>query len=310
MFWSEAIATACHIRNRCPTSSLGGGGRIPYEKWRGKLPGIHHLRIFGSRVMILDKDPSKDKLAPRAVEGIFVGYPRDRKGYRVWLPIKRQIVHARDIKFMEEIGVRLKNECKTDESLIFTEVNSEIDRDYPGVVEFFPPQIERNVEQRDQFVEPIIEAPADYRLVRAPGRPKLVRTGSRGRPKKLFHTREVTPEEDTNVEDTIEEINAEEDEDDTLACVAEIDIKSALKGEEGDEWMEAMESEVISLLKNDTFDIIRRNDDTNIVGCRMVLTNKHGSDGKIVRRKARLVAKGYSQKFGINYHQTFAPVAR
>ena len=99
-FWSEAVATACHIRNRCPTSSLNG--RIPYNEWTGKNAKVDYLKVFGSKVLVLDKHPSKDKLAQRSVEGIFVGYPRENKGVRVWLPNMRQIIVARDVKFLEE----------------------------------------------------------------------------------------------------------------------------------------------------------------------------------------------------------------
>jgi hypothetical protein len=41
-----------------------------------------------------------------------------------------------------------------------------------------------------------------------------------------------------------------------------------------------------------------------------VWKNKEGEKGEVVRNKSRLVAQGYSQKEGINYEETFAPVAR
>ena len=46
------------------------------------------------------------------------------------------------------------------------------------------------------------------------------------------------------------------------------------------------------------------------VGCRWVFTVKHNADGSIERYKARLVAKGYTQTYGVDYQETFAPVAK
>jgi len=46
------------------------------------------------------------------------------------------------------------------------------------------------------------------------------------------------------------------------------------------------------------------------VGCKWVFTIKHTPDGKVDRYKARLVAKGYTQTYGIDYDETFAPVAK
>ena len=46
------------------------------------------------------------------------------------------------------------------------------------------------------------------------------------------------------------------------------------------------------------------------VGCKWVFTTMIRADGTLERYKARLVAKGYTQTHGIDYHQTFAPMAK
>jgi hypothetical protein len=48
----------------------------------------------------------------------------------------------------------------------------------------------------------------------------------------------------------------------------------------------------------------------NVIGTKWVFKNKQGDDGKVVRNKARLVAPGYNQVEGLDFRETFAPVAR
>jgi hypothetical protein len=48
----------------------------------------------------------------------------------------------------------------------------------------------------------------------------------------------------------------------------------------------------------------------NVIGTKWVFKNKQGEDGEVVRNKARLVAQGYSQVEGLDFRETFAPVAR
>jgi hypothetical protein len=48
----------------------------------------------------------------------------------------------------------------------------------------------------------------------------------------------------------------------------------------------------------------------NVIGIKWVFKNKQGEDGEIVRNKARLIAQGYSQVEGLDFGETFAPIAR
>ncbi|KAM2739807.1 hypothetical protein EV2_033888 [Malus domestica] len=75
-------------------------------------------------------------------------------------------------------------------------------------------------------------------------------------------------------------------------------------------WKDAMNEELRSLKNNATWEIIDLPAGKKHVGCKWVYTVKYKADGTVNRFKARLVAKGYTQKYGIDYTDTFAPVAK
>lgn len=65
-----------------------------------------------------------------------------------------------------------------------------------------------------------------------------------------------------------------------------------------------------ALEKNATWDMVPLPKGKKTIGCRWVFTVKHKVDGTVDRFKARLVAKGYTQSYGVDYQETFAPVAK
>ncbi|KAM0029928.1 putative RNA-directed DNA polymerase [Helianthus debilis subsp. tardiflorus] len=84
-------------------------------------------------------------------------------------------------------------------------------------------------------------------------------------------------------------------------------VEQALDSEN---WKDAMEIEMEALLRNKTWEKCVLPPGKKTVGCRWVFTIKHKPDGSIERYKARLVAKGYTQTYGIDYSETFSPVAK
>jgi hypothetical protein len=93
-------------------------------------------------------------------------------------------------------------------------------------------------------------------------------------------------------------------------AASEIPFSEAIHGADKAEWKDAILSEIKSLVINDTWDVVDKPDHAKVVGCRTVLRNKYAADGTLGRRKARIVAKGFTQRPGIDFHDTFAPVAR
>ena len=71
-----------------------------------------------------------------------------------------------------------------------------------------------------------------------------------------------------------------------------------------------MQEELEQFVRNDVWFLVSRPKDTNVIGTKWVFKNKTDTAGNITRNKARLVAQGYTQIEGIDFDETFAPVAR
>jgi hypothetical protein len=63
-------------------------------------------------------------------------------------------------------------------------------------------------------------------------------------------------------------------------------------------------------VKNETWELVPRTKDKNVIGTKWVFRNKMNEQGEVVRNKTKLVCKGYSHKEGIDYEETYAPIAR
>eukprot|EP00253_Pinus_taeda_P002778 PITA_02778 len=71
-----------------------------------------------------------------------------------------------------------------------------------------------------------------------------------------------------------------------------------------------MDEELEQIEKNKTWELVPRPKDKNVIGTKWIFKNKLNENGDVIRNKARLVCKGYAQQKGIEFEETFSPVAR
>ena len=96
-FWGEGVKYLEYTINRTYSSVTKC---TPFERWYGRKPDISHLRPFGSKAVGMVKRPD-DKISPRGVVGIMVGYSIDFSAYRIYVPSLHKVQEFRNAKFDE-----------------------------------------------------------------------------------------------------------------------------------------------------------------------------------------------------------------
>ena len=89
--------------------------------------------------------------------------------------------------------------------------------------------------------------------------------------------------------------------------VIPVSYSAAMSSPDAEKWKTAMEKEIRSLEENNTYTLVTRPEDKNVVGGKWVYSIKDGDNPEY---KARYVAKGYSQIKDIDYHETYAPTTK
>ena len=111
--WGLAVHTACYLYNRTPHSAINFV--TPYEKLYGKIPDLSNIRVFGTRVYVLDElVPKGHKFAPRSNICYLVGFTNT--GYVVFEPSTKKTFNTCNVKFDEEKLYKNDFPCKLVES--------------------------------------------------------------------------------------------------------------------------------------------------------------------------------------------------
>jgi len=150
----------------------------------------------------------------------------------------------------------------------------------------------------DPFVDLIDfrrQEPTATQVPRKPGRPP----GSKNKPKPPPQPPVVTTRTMTKTSKSA-----------LVALSDPLSIEDAMSRDDSRLWKDAMKEEVNSLIKNNTWELVSLPHGRKTITNKCVFRTKVKSDGSLDRYKARLVARGFSQRSGIDYSDTFAPVVR
>ena len=95
-FWGYALETVAFLLNRVPSKAVE---KTPYEIWNGKTPSLSFLKIWGCEAYV--KRQISYKLASKSDKCLFVGYPKETKGYYFYNASENKMFVARNGVFLE-----------------------------------------------------------------------------------------------------------------------------------------------------------------------------------------------------------------
>ncbi|GKA87055.1 retrovirus-related pol polyprotein from transposon TNT 1-94 [Tanacetum coccineum] len=97
--WAEAVATACYTQNHSIIRLRHG--KTPYELLHDKLPDLSFFHVFGALCYPTNDSENLGKLQPKADIGIFIGYAPTKKAFRIYNRRTRRIIKTIHVDFDE-----------------------------------------------------------------------------------------------------------------------------------------------------------------------------------------------------------------
>ncbi|CEJ62707.1 hypothetical protein PMG11_11200 [Penicillium brasilianum] len=307
-WWPELLETVVYLKLRAPASILQK--KTPFEVLYGKPPTLSHLRRIGSRAWVLIPKEHRAKLGPRSSECRLLGYCEPNQ-YRLYEVHSGKTVFSRDVEFDERTPVA---------PLIEGEIGNDLPDNAPPSPVFAepilpasnaPPTPPPSPPSPDDLENvpsgPVDNAPSEPVDIPSPVNPIFRETQATPDLGYSLYGRRRKPSrrllESLGKVYATGKLNAPVTKD-----VDPLTFHEAVSGPNQLEWWAAIQKEYASLLEHGTWEKVPRNEvppGDRIIGCKWVFKTKANGI-----RKARLVIKGYRQKYGIDYHETFAAVSR
>lgn len=310
-YWGDCVLTAVHLINRTPSSVLNH--KTPYKVLHKELPEYSRLKIFGCLEFAYNPNIHTDKFTMRGVPCVFMGYPANKKGYKLLNLINKQLFVSRDVKFYETI-FPFKNQSET--AYMKPISNPALDQNKPVIDDLLytdlyeeeshlnTPEPSDNIPEEDSPKNPLLsDNVMDVYTPQPPRRSTRVHSAP------SWHKDFVT-----NTAAYISNLAYTQVAPAFQCFVANIttnpDLIHFKTVVQSDCWIQAMNLELEALEKNQTWEVTPLPSNKTAIACKWLYKSKYNPDGTLERHKARLVILGCRQKAGVDYDQTFTPVAK
>ena len=332
--WAEAAQFVVWLKNRTPTKVLGNV--TPYEKVTGLKPNLAGIPEWGQRVWV--RRGKGNKLDMRALKAHWVGYDeQSTHAHRIYWPEDRWISVERDVRFMSDsvtvhtplLGMNQRPDDAPGVTQRPPTPPPEPDPDPPAATDSGEEEIEVEGELDDLSLLPTPRKRAPK--VQPPATQPTRQSTRLKKPSAIVRrieagegTADGTPPPNAQTASlTTSHLDAPEHEFAYFADSEEV-IANAIQETEGDpktvpqarsrsdwpSWKDAMDSEMASLERALTWTSVPRPPGKNVVGSKWVFRLKHKADGSMDKYKARVVARGFTQIVGVDFYDTYSPVAR
>nr|DAD39485.1 TPA_asm: hypothetical protein HUJ06_013808 [Nelumbo nucifera] len=272
-FWPEVVNWIVHILNR--------------RSWSGVKPSVEHFRVFGCISHVHVPDVKRTKLKDKSFTCVLLGVSEESKAYRLYDPIAKKIVISRDVVFEEEKSWDWDKSYEEQVVAVLEWGDNEKNAAANN-------EDEAEIEDGSSAEEVAADSP---NLVEEEGSLSSIE-GRVRRPPVWMRDYE-----------TGEGLSEEEDET-NLALFASADPLYFEEAVKSAKWRTAMDSEIKSIEKNDTWVLTDLPAGAKKIGVKWIYKTKLNEHGNVDKYKARLVAKGYTQQHGVDYTEVFAPMAR
>lgn len=290
--WAEAVYTSAYLQNRLPSKAIEDDV-TPMEKWCGHKPNVSHLRMFESICYMHIPDQKRRKLKAKAKCGILIGYSNQTKGYRVFLLEDEKVEVSRDVVFQEDKKWDWDKQEEVKKTFVMSINDIQESRDQQETSSHVLSQIDDHANNGEGET-------SSHVLSQVNDQEERETSESPKRYKSMKEILEKAPRMEN--EEAAQFIKA------CLVANEEPQTYDEARGDK--EWEEAMNEETRMIEKNRTWKLVDKPEKKNVISVKWIYKIKTDASGNHVKHKARLVARGFSQEYGIDYLETFAPVSR